>query len=115
MRRAGREIVDEDIGGGHQSAERIQPIGPGEVDAEALLPVIVGQEGAARSPPYQCAGGIAGWRFDLDHLRAELAQDMSCERRGNHRAEFDHATAGQGALAHETPSEDEANNALCIL
>jgi hypothetical protein len=30
---------------------------------------------------------------------------MGCERRGNHRAEFDHATAGQGALAHETLSE----------
>jgi hypothetical protein len=40
---------------------------------------------------------------------------MGCERRGNHRAEFDHAAAGQGTLAHETLSEVEADNALCIL
>jgi hypothetical protein len=40
---------------------------------------------------------------------------MGCEGRGNHCAEFDHAAAGQGALAHGTLSKVNIDNALCIM
>jgi hypothetical protein len=73
-----------------------------QVERDAFLVAVEhGEESGAGAE--QPAGVVAGQRFDLDHLGAEVGQHHAAGRAHHHVGEFDDADAGvgQGGFAHE--------------
>ena len=104
-----RQVVDDHVGARGQPQEHLLALVGREVEADALLRMAVGDQRAARPAAHQRPRRVPRGRLDLDHLGAEVGEDMRRERRGDHGAELDHAAPGEGfGTAHSALDKDNA-------
>src|SRR5262249_7174498 len=95
------EILQEHVGAGEQPVHRVAILSLGEVEHDAALAAVEQRE--ERDPhAAERAGLVAGRRFDLDHLGAELRQDHAAGRPHHHVGHLDdpHALQRQFAPGH---------------
>ena len=102
LERAGPEVLDEHVGGRREPAEEVLALGRAQVERDALAAaafdrpeqrvLAVGVAGVDERP--DLAHEVAAARLlDLDDLGALLAEQPGAERRGDARAEVEHAQA----------------------
>ena len=96
------------IGIGGQAAQDAASGGSFQVGGDALLVGVQVQEQAAAlrmrnviRPRAVATGGVAhGRRLQLDHISAGVGQQFGAVRRREHRADFQHAEAGEKGVGH---------------
>src|SRR5207247_2261912 len=98
----GTEVLQEDVAAFDKAAKEALPLRTGEVDGDGALAAVarkvIGAESAEeRRAPFARLVAIAG-ALDLDDVRAEVAEDLSAERAGEHARGVQDADAGQGSV-----------------
>jgi hypothetical protein len=87
---AGAVVLDEHVGAAEQPAERLLALSRLEIERDAALAVVVGDEVRAIGAAAGGAERIAAvGMLDLDHRGAELAEQHARIGRGDHGAELD--------------------------
>ncbi len=104
------EVLDQHVGTAGERADDGASLLGAEVDGDRALAAIGGVEiggiGAAVGvldegrPP--CPRVVAGGRFDLDHLGAEIGEHLPRPRPGQHTGELEHADAGERGHARRS-------------
>jgi hypothetical protein len=98
------EVLDQDVGRGHQVADELLAGGDAQIGGDRLLVArdhLPPQLGLAMAP---VAHGIAAafaierGRFDLDDLGAHVAQKLAAEWASDQLAEFQHPNADECAV-----------------
>ena len=100
-------VLDQHVGGLDQLADDLLPLGLGMVERDrALVAVGDGEEARmagldavlALDPREAIAAPVVAHAgpFDLDHVRAQIAEDLRADRRREDAAHVDHADAGEG-------------------
>ncbi|MNL05973.1 hypothetical protein D3C87_1265920 [compost metagenome] len=99
LQRAGTEVLDQDVGLGDQVTRRLLALGRAQIDGDGIL--VAGDHpppgrGLALAP-------VAHWiadagRFQLDHLGAHVAQQLTAEGTGDQLAHLDDLQPVQGAV-----------------
>ncbi len=116
LHRAGPEVLAYDVGLLDQPQEQFLPLAAAQI--ERHRPLVPRLRQPSKRAVVACGRGavaaprIAGTRlFDLDHLRAELAQDGGGERCGDEGRHIEHPNArhrqsglGRSLFAHREPS-----------
>ena len=83
---AGAEVVHHHVGGGDEAGDDLAPGGRLEVDGEVPLAAVAGLEQVGHG-----AHLVARQRLDLDHVGAEVAQQLGAVGRREEAAEVEHA------------------------
>jgi hypothetical protein len=98
LQRAWPEVLDQDVGAGDEIAGHRLPLRAPQVEAEGLLVARDHFPPDRGLSPAPGAHGIAGaGLFELDHLRAHVAEQLAAERAGDQLARLHHPQALQGA------------------
>src|SRR4029077_6382370 len=88
------EILDQDVARRRQSPGQLLPRLLGEVDGDAALRAVEGQEHGAAAVALGRAGAglVAGDRvFDLDDVGAQVSELLRAQRAGDDAREIEHA------------------------
>src|SRR6185436_6474449 len=103
---SGAKILNQHIGSGDESADRLDRIRRFEIERDAFLAGVKLAEA--------CAGAVTQWRsgahhiavggLDLDHFGAEIGEHAPTVRTGNRRGEIEHAKTVQSAIHPLSPS-----------
>jgi hypothetical protein len=100
-------VVEEDVGIGEERGESPAIVlDAGIEDDGALGGIEVEEEGAAlrvgsaprKGPP--AARLVARWGLDLDHVGAEIGEELAAVGNRDHAAELDDADAVEGVTRH---------------
>ena len=110
LQAAGLEVFQHDVGFGRELLQLLLAFGAGHVDGDGAL-VAVGAEKVGRfarglavrilqvgRAPGTGVVAVAG-ALDLDHIGAQIAQNLAGPGAGQHAGEIEHADAGQGLRA----------------
>ena len=91
---AGPIILEQDVGAGEELEQDGTARLRAQVELDAALAAVVGDEIRAVLPAAEIAERIAALRMlDLDHVGAEIGEHHAGERRRDHRAQLDHVHA----------------------
>ncbi|MNV75384.1 hypothetical protein D3C71_1686660 [compost metagenome] len=92
LHHAGLEVFTDDVGRIDQAQGGFDAFGLLQVQRNALL-VAVEHGKEARAGTQQAAGGVAAYRLDLDHFRAQVREQHAAGRPHHHVGELDDADA----------------------
>ena len=99
------EIVDQHVGLLDQVEQDRLAARGAQIEREAALVAVVGDEMAAIEAAAKIAERIAAFRIlDLDHRGAEIGQQHAGERPGDHGGQFDDPYAVEHAAHLSSPS-----------
>src|SRR5262249_20069938 len=107
IRRGGTEIVNQHVGTFHKPQQGLFGRGNLEVEDKASFVAVASQVERAHllaDPRPDMAIAVAGWRFDLDYVPAEIAEDLAGQRSEDHARQVQHANAVEGP-GHEGSEE----------
>ena len=98
---AGPEVLDQHVGGGDQAAEDLGALGGGQAERDGALVArdLRPPDRGAVERRAVAAHAVAGLRvLDLDHLGAEVAEDLAGQGPGQDRRGVDDAEAGERSV-----------------
>ena len=99
----GPHVGHEDVGAVGERLERAAAVVGGEVEHHAALVAVAVEEHRAHARVdvrAQAARDVAGGRFDLHDVGAEVGEQERCVRARHHRREIDHPHALEGQALH---------------
>ena len=93
LHHAGAVVLQHDVGARDELEQDLAPRVGAQVELHALLAAVEGDEVRAVGVATEVAERVAAGRFDLEHVGAEIGEHHAGERRGDDRAQFEHAHA----------------------